>query len=73
MRGSAEEGFNQVKNQRKNSLFLRMIQLASIKDETEITIDTGDLAMDISRPYYPENMLNIHLNRLEGIQKSQVT
>ena len=49
-----------------------MIQLLSIKDDTEIIVDTGDLAMDISRPYYPENILNIHLNRMEGIQKSQL-
>ena len=49
-----------------------MIQLLSIKDETENIVDTGDLAMDISRPYYPENILNIHLNRMEGIQKSQL-
>ena len=70
VRGSAEEVFNRVKNQRNNSLFLRTIQLFG--EETEIIVNTGDLAMGISRPYYPENILNIPLNRLEGIQKSQM-
>ena len=70
VRGSAEEVFNRVKNQRNNSLFLRTIQLFG--EETEIIVNTGDMAMGISRPYYPENILNIPLNRLESIQKSQM-
>ena len=71
MRGSGEEVFNRVKSQRNNSQFLRMINLMS-ENGVDIRVDSVDLEMDISRPYYPENVLNIHLNKLGGLQKMEI-
>ena len=71
VRGSAEEVFNRVKYQRNNTQFFRSINIWS-ENGSDIQIDTANLEMDISRPYYPENVLNIHLNNLKDLQKTKV-
>ena len=49
-----------------------MIQLLGDKDGTEEHINTTDLEMDITNPYYPENVLNLNLSRFEGLQKKRI-
>ena len=34
-------------------------------------MNTTDLGMDITNPYYPENVLNFNLSRFEGLQKKR--
>ena len=69
VRGTAEEVFKRIKHQRNNSQFLRKVQLLA-EDGTDINVDSMNL--EISNPYYPENILNIHLNRFESIQKMRL-
>ena len=64
--------FDQIKLSRNNTRFLRMIQLLGDKDGTEERINTTDLEMDITNPYYPENVLNLNLSRFEGLQKKRI-
>ena len=71
MRGSAEEVFNRVKHQRNNTQFLRKVNQI-LDNGTEINIDTATLEMDISSPYFPDNVLNIHLSRLESIKRTKL-
>ena len=71
VRGSAEEVFNRVKHQRKNTQFLRIVNQI-LDNGTEINIDTATLEMDISSPYFPDNVLNIHLSGLEHIQRTEI-
>ena len=47
---------------------MRFVQLLA-EDGEEIHINTTDLEMDITNPYYPENVLNIYLSRFESIQR----
>ena len=68
VRGSAEEVFNRVKLPRNNTNFLRMIHQVL---DNGTGVDTVDLKMDISSPYFPDNVLNIHLSGLEGMQRTK--
>ena len=65
--GSAEEVFNRVKHQRNNTQFLRKVY-QTFDNGTGVNVDTVNLNMDISSPYFPDNVLNIHLSGLEGMQ-----
>ena len=49
---------------------MRKIQLLA-EEGPEVHINTTDLEMDIINPYYPENVLNLHLGRFEGLQKKR--
>ena len=71
VRGSAEKVFNRVKHPRNNAQFLRTFNQI-LDNETILNIDTEDLKMDISNPYFPDNVLNIHLSEFEGIQRTLV-
>ena len=69
--GSAEEVFNRVKHQRNNTQFLRKVY-QTLDNGTGVNVDTVDLKMDISSPYFPDNVLNIHLSGLEHIQRTEI-
>ena len=47
---------------------MRKIQLLA-EEGPEVHINAMDLEMDIINPYYPENVLNLHLGRFESLQK----
>ena len=68
--GSAEEVFNRVKHQRNNTQFLRKVY-QTLDNGRGVNVDTVDLNMDISSPYFPDNVLNIHLSELEGMQRTK--
>ena len=55
---------------RNNTQFLRTFN--QILDNGTLDVDTGNLKMDISNPYFPDNILNIHLSEFEGIQRTHV-
>ena len=55
---------------RNNTQFLRTFN--QILDNGTLDVDTGNLKMDISNPYFPDNVLNIHLSEIEGIQRTHV-
>ena len=69
--GSAEEVFNRVKHQRNNTQFLRKVY-QTLDNGTGVNVDTVNLKMDISSPYFPDNVLNIHLSGLEGMQRTNI-
>ena len=70
--GSAEEVFNRVKHPRNNTEFLRIVSVI-LDNGTWVNVDTViNLKMDISSPYFPDNVLNIHLSGLEGIQRTKL-
>ena len=69
--GSAEDVFNRIKHPRNNSQFLRRLYL-TLDDGTGVIVDTVNLKMDISSPYFPHNVLNIHLSGLKSIQRTKI-
>ena len=71
VRGSAEEVFNRVKHPRNNTKFLRKVA-QYLDNGTVVEVDTVNLSMAISNPYFPNNVLNIRLSGLEGIQRTKI-
>ena len=70
-KGSADEVFKRVKHPRNISQFLRKIQQIKM-DRTEVLHVIENLEINSSRPYFPENAINIHLEQLGGIQETGI-
>ena len=47
-----------------------MIQL--LGEDADVQVNSTDLEMDITQPYYPENVLNLNLSRFEDLQKKSM-
>ena len=67
--GSADEVFNRVKHPRNIAKFFRKVWQQKL-DGTDLRLE--NIEEIITKPYYPQNVVNIDLNKLKDVQVTNI-
>ena len=67
--GSADEVFNRVKHPRNIAKFFRKVWQQKL-DGTDLRLE--NIEEIITKPYYPQNVVNIDLNNLKDVQETNI-
>jgi hypothetical protein len=71
IRGQPEEIFGKVKHPRVWRKFLKHLELDLDNGSTK-RINISELEMDDTLPHYPDNVINIFLDKIEGIKETKL-